>query len=293
MEKFTRHVQLSSLLDNLERNSNKRKNKSRSNNTEDGELKTRLRELEKENKQLKASEKSRAEKMKRVEAIYVATLRKKEDLEKDSVQLELVKCKLEGAEQEVAELTRRNKELEKKNKKLIERRCQYCPKDNEILSSNVSVKSLASQTGLTEHVVGILREEKQPGKNKHKAAMLKSIAEEKAMQEEQDAGDGDNKIMDEMLQSALHGVQLEMDDNIDEDDDGGSNDEDVNDKSNIINNFTANFAKYGLIRQNPMPVVPMTNMKGEADNSMNVPVPEKDNDDTNIDRNGKVDNFDV
>merc|ERR1712013_451321 len=91
MEKFTQHIQLSSLLDKLERNSNKRKNKSKSNNTEDGKLKTRIRELEKENKQLRAAEKSRAEKMKRVEAIFVATLREKENLVKDSVQLELVK----------------------------------------------------------------------------------------------------------------------------------------------------------------------------------------------------------
>ena len=211
MEKFTRHVQLSSLLDKLESNSNKRKNKSKSNNTKDGELKTRIRELEKENKQLRASEKSRAEKMKRVEAIYVATLRKKEDLEKDSVQLELVKCKLEGAEQKVAELTRRNERLEKENKKLLERRCQYCPKDNDILSSNVSLKSLASQTGLTEHVVGTLREEQSPGKNKRKAAMLKSVAEEKARQEEVAARNDDDRIMDEVLHSAQKEVHMELD----------------------------------------------------------------------------------
>ena len=141
MEKFTQHLQLSRLLDNLEGKNSKRKNKSKSGNTEDGELKTKLKELEKENKKLKASEKSLTEKMERVEAIYVATLRKKEVLEKGSVKLELVKFKLEDAEKKVVELTKRNKELERKNKKLIERRCQYCPKDNEILSSNVTLKS--------------------------------------------------------------------------------------------------------------------------------------------------------
>ena len=211
MEKFTRHVQLSSLLDKLERNSNKRKNKSKSNNTEDGELKTRIRELEKENKQLRASEKSRAEKMKRVEAIFVATLREKENLVKDSVQLELVKYKLEGAEKKVAELTRRNERLEKENKKLLERRCQYCPKDNDILSSNVSLKSLASQTGLTEHVVGTLKEERIPGKNKRKAAMLKSVAEERARQEEETARNDGDRILDEILHSAQAEVHMELD----------------------------------------------------------------------------------
>jgi len=211
MEKFTQHIQLSSLLDKLERNSNKRKNKSKSNNTEDGKLKTRIRELEKENKQLRASEKSRAEKMKRVEAIFVATLREKENLVKDSVQLELVKYKLEGAEKKVAELTRRNERLEKENKKLLERRCQYCPKDNDILSSNVSLKSLASQTGLTEHKVGTLKEERIPGKNKRKAAMLKSVAEERARQEEEAARNDGDRILDEILHIAQAEVHMELD----------------------------------------------------------------------------------
>ena len=53
-------------------------------------------------------------------------------------------------------------------------------------------------------MVGTLEEEKSPGKNKRKAAMLKSVAEEKARQEEETAGNGDDRIMDEMLHIALN-----------------------------------------------------------------------------------------